>query len=84
MLKETKTKLKAFIEDEFQLDFVEDELSDETNLVETGIVDSFSVVALIRFVESEFGITVPDEDLASPRLASLEGMAEYVERRLSA
>ncbi len=45
--------------DEIQLD-------EHTPLISSGIVDSFSMVSLKRFLEKKYAISIPDED-ATPQ-----------------
>jgi acyl carrier protein len=40
-------------------------LDENTPLISSGIVDSFSMVSLKRFLEKKYQISIPDED-ASP------------------
>ena len=46
-----------------------------------GVIDSFGVVGIVTFLESEFGVTYSDEELLSPDLSSVEGMARMVEAK---
>ncbi len=41
------------------------ELNERTPLISSGIVDSFSMVSLKRFLEKKYNISIPDEE-ASP------------------
>lgn len=44
-------------------EYVEDdtEIGVDTPLISSGIVDSFSMVSLKRFLENKYGISIPDE-----------------------
>ena len=63
-----KDAILAYIRDEY-LDEDDDdddvELDENTPLISSGIVDSFSMVSLKRFLEKKCGISIPDAD-ASP------------------
>ncbi|MBP7146713.1 MAG: acyl carrier protein [Acidobacteria bacterium] len=41
------------------------ELDEKTPLISSGIVDSFSMVSLKRFLEKKYSVSIPDEE-ASP------------------
>jgi acyl carrier protein len=41
------------------------DLDANTPLISGGIVDSFSMVSLLRFLEKKYGVSIPDEE-ASP------------------
>ena len=76
-----KARIRGFLEEQFVLDFEKDGLTDETDLFESGIVDSFAMVQLLSFLETEFRICIPDVDMASPQLAQVAGIVAYVEKR---
>lgn len=59
-------------------------LTENTELMEAGILDSFGVVRLIQFVEEEFGIRIPDGDIGPALFASPEAISNYVDRKLLA
>ncbi|MDZ7331629.1 MAG: acyl carrier protein [candidate division KSB1 bacterium] len=46
---------REYLEDEDQ------EITPDTPLISGGIVDSFSMVSLKRFLENKYKITIPDE-----------------------
>jgi acyl carrier protein len=54
-------------------------LSDDDALLESGIVDSLGVLDIVTFIESEFGVTVADEDLVREHFGSIARIAAYVE-----
>ncbi|WP_136443377.1 acyl carrier protein [Pacificoceanicola onchidii] len=54
--------LRTFIAEEFAMDIPADQLTDDLDLIDTGIVDSLGVLKLIAFLEGEFEMTItPDE-----------------------
>jgi acyl carrier protein len=53
------------------------------NLFDSGILDSAAVLSVILFIEQEFAITIPDEDLLPENVASVEAAVAYVTRRLN-
>jgi acyl carrier protein len=59
-------------------------LEDSTPLFSTGIIDSFSLVSLIMFVESEGGITVEPLDVNLENLDTIERILAYVGRKTAA
>ena len=50
---------EEYLEDE------DDEITYDSPLISGGIVDSFSMVSLKRFLENKYGISIPD-DRATP------------------
>lgn len=55
---------------------------DGLNLIEAGIIDSFSMMQLIGFLEKEFGITLNLEELSPENFNSIAGIAEFVQKSL--
>ncbi|MFW2543792.1 acyl carrier protein [Primorskyibacter sp. 2E107] len=54
--------LRTFIAEEFAVDIPAAQLTDDLDLIDTGIVDSLGVLKLIAFLEGEFELTItPDE-----------------------
>ena len=54
-----------YVRDEYLEEEDDRELDADTGLISGGIVDSFSLVSLKRFVEKKYNIQIPDAD-ASP------------------
>jgi acyl carrier protein len=52
----------------------------ETPLISGGIVDSFSMVSLKRFLEKKYQIRVPDEQATPDAFDTVRRIAELVER----
>ena len=44
----------------------------ETTLISSGLVDSFSLIKVLAFVEDEFGIVIPDEAATADAMNSIE------------
>lgn len=79
----TAAEIRQFIIDNF---LFEDSgtLSDDTQFLESGIMDSTGVLELVTFIEDSFGITVADEDLIPENLDSIARAAAFVERKRGA
>jgi acyl carrier protein len=58
-------------------------LRDDDLLLEGGIVDSGSVIAVASFLEERFRITVADDDLVVEHFATVRHIARYVATRLA-
>jgi methoxymalonate biosynthesis acyl carrier protein len=53
----------------------------DTDLLEVGALDSLAFVELLHYVEEEFQITVPLDDLEVDDFRSIEKIAKYVATR---
>ncbi|MGB1275861.1 MAG: acyl carrier protein [Nannocystaceae bacterium] len=57
------------------------EVSDDTELFSTGIVDSFAMVELLMFLEKYTGSKLGPEDIDLDNLDSISRILKFVERR---
>ncbi len=53
-------------------------LADDEPLVGPGMLDSMGVMRLILWIEEEFGVHIPDEDVVPERLENLRAVADWV------
>lgn len=56
-------------------------VGDEDPLLRTGILDSLGILEVVSFLETEFGITVADEELVPESFESIATMARFVDRK---
>jgi len=63
-----KDMILAYIKNEYVDEDEADEitLNENTPLISSGIVDSFSMVSLKRFLEKKYNVSLPDEE-ATPQ-----------------
>jgi acyl carrier protein len=58
-------------------------LDERTPLISGGIVDSFSMVSLKRFLEKKFAITIPDAEATPQAFDTVTSIVDLVSRHLS-
>ena len=75
--------VRAFILENFLPGDPAERLRNDDLLLEGGIVDSGSVIAVVAFLEERFGITVEDDDLVIEHFATVDHIAQFVSRRLA-
>ncbi len=69
-------QIRCFICENF---FADDAtLTGEVSLTRSGIIDSTGVMEIILFLETKFGISVPDQDAVPENLDSLNNLVRYV------
>lgn len=56
-------------------------LADDTSLLETGVLDSLSLLRLVVFLEERFEITMGDADLLPENFASVNAICAYLRAR---
>jgi acyl carrier protein len=72
--------VRQFIVDQFRVSDPA-KLTNDTSLIEEGIVDSVAMLGVIVFLESEFGIDVEDEETIPENLDSISRIAAFVARK---
>ena len=74
-------EIRAFIIDNFLFGEGGEKLSDQESLVEAGMIDSMGVAELVAFIETQYGISVGDEELVPDNLDSIARVAAFVGRK---
>ncbi len=57
-------------------------VQDDDSLLTQGLVDSMGALELVGFIESEFELTITDDELLSDHFESIATMADLVESKL--
>ncbi len=83
MNNETREQLKKQILEYVEMEFLEDdddiELDAATPLISGGIVDSFSMVSLKRFLEKKFNTEIPDAKATPEAFDTVESILDLLE-----
>jgi acyl carrier protein len=61
MAEDIKKVLIEYVKKEYLDEDSDEEITEDTKLISSGIVDSFSMVSLKMFLEKKFQIKIPDE-----------------------
>ena len=61
MAEDIKNLIIEYVKKEYLEDDAEEEINENTPLISSGIVDSFSMVSLKTFLEKKFSVKIPDE-----------------------
>ncbi len=56
-------------------------LTETTPLISSGIVDSFSMVSLKRFLEKKYAISIPDEDATPQAFDTVASIIQLVSKQ---
>lgn len=75
-----KNQLRQFLRTTFELR-EPTALSDATSLLDSGLIDSMGVLELVMFLESEFGISLNDDEVVAENLDTIERIAAFVARK---
>ena len=74
--------IRDFLQEHYLFGYEEEDFSDDSSLMEHGVLDSLGVLELIAFLESEFGIKVTDEEILPENLDSINGISFFVSSKL--
>lgn len=75
----TKT-VRDYIVREYLEEGDDREITETTPLISGGIVDSFSMVSLLRFLEKKYSIDIPDEAATPEAFDTIERIVALVHR----
>ncbi len=79
-MEEYKKAILEYVIKEYLEDDEDEEITYETELISGGIVDSFSMVSLKRFLENKYDIQIPDADASPEAFDSVDKIAALVDR----
>ncbi|MCB1219130.1 MAG: acyl carrier protein [Planctomycetales bacterium] len=80
MSSELREKIIQFIYDEYVDDGTE--VDDNTPLISSGLVDSFSMVSLKMYLEQEFEIEIDDDEASTEEFETVSRIQSLVNRKL--
>jgi acyl carrier protein len=66
--------IEEYVEDE------DEEITYDTPLISGGIVDSFSMVSLKRFLENKYDISIPDDEATPEAFDNVNSITELVKK----
>ena len=69
-MENTGEKIAEFIQMELSKD-KQQNIGQDTRFISSGLVDSFSLIKLLVFIEDEFGIVIPDEAATAEAMDSV-------------
>lgn len=72
--------LLAFLETILRPDVTPDGLGEHENLVEAGLIDSLSVLQIVLFLESEFGINFASTGVDPGRLYTTSSILDLIDQ----
>ncbi len=78
---EIKEVVLEYVIDEYVEDD-DDEVTFDSPLISGGLVDSFSMVSLKRFLENKYKISLPDEEATPEAFDSVNSIADLVLKHL--
>jgi acyl carrier protein len=77
---EAAGRIEAFVRKKFAVAPGDPRFGAETDLFEAGYVDSVGLIELLAFIEKDFGVEVPDDELVSDEFSTIAGMSSVLVR----
>jgi D-alanine--poly(phosphoribitol) ligase subunit 2 len=74
------SRIEAFVRTQFEIDPDDTGFDRTVDLFELGYVDSVGFAELLAFLNEEFGVDVPEDDLLSDEFLRIDGIARIVSR----
>ena len=78
-----RQQIKQFILGNFLFTDDDNALADDTSLIQQGIVDSTGILELIGFIEENWHVQVPAQDMTPANFDSLGSIDRYLDGRLA-
>ena len=82
--KDVERAVTAFIVENFLFGNTADAPAPGTSFMETGLVDSTGILELVTWLESQYGVSVGDDELVPDNLDSVGNIAAFVARKKAA
>jgi len=75
-------EIRQFVVENFLFGQNDKQISDDQSFLESGIIDSTGVLELIGFLESNYAISIADDELVPANLDSVDRVASFVDGKL--
>lgn len=79
-MSEMDQKIINYIKEEFHSGKPELEIFPEDDLLGGGLVESMGMMRLIQFLEEEFSLTIPPQDMTVVNFMTVEAMVNYIKK----
>jgi acyl carrier protein len=76
-----KDTITAFIKENFIAGPGREEINPDESLLDSGILNSTGILELILFIESEYSITIEDEELTTENLDSINNLLKLLKQK---
>ncbi len=77
-----RTAIAGYIRENFLYARPDYSLRDDARLLDEGIVDSMGAVELVAFLEDQFGVAIPDDEITEDNFGTIASIAGFVGRKL--
>ena len=81
---DVKLEIKAFINSEILGEDFDVQLTDDTHLIDAGIIDSMGIMKLLTYLEDTFSIKIDGDDLVPENFESIDAICGLVSEAAAA
>jgi acyl carrier protein len=74
-------RVRAYVRENFLYMRPDWPLPDDAPLLGSGVVDSIGVVELVEFIEREFSVTIPEEEITEGHFGTLRAIGTFVGKK---
>jgi acyl carrier protein len=74
------SRIESFVRDTFDVASNDPNFGRELDLFEHAYVDSVGLTELLAFIEDEFSVELPEDELMSEEFVTIDGMARVIAR----
>lgn len=68
-------EIKKFIKETFMY---EDEIKNDSSLLDNGVMDSTGAIELVLFLEETYGVTIEDDEILPENLDSVDNIIKFI------
>ena len=79
-----ETSINNYISDNLLHGVDVKDLSSDDSLLNAGLLDSASIFQLVAFLETEFSLEIPDEEVVPDNFESIDAIVRFVKSRKEA
>ena len=72
-------KLKNFIIENYHLSA--EDFTEETSLVNSGIIDSMGIVELVTYIEENFDLVIEDDQITTENFESINNILKFISEK---
>ena len=80
----TKDHVRQFVLDELEYVGEPEDLTDEFELLEEGVLDSLGIMALVEYLEGAFDIVIDEDDIVAELFETIASIAAQADAKLAA
>lgn len=81
-IEQIKQNISDFIRDSFLHEIGQEGIEGDTNLFESGVMDSYSLVELVSFIEKTYEIDIDNSEITAPDLTTYDGIVSFIDRKV--